>query len=30
MRVGLDFDNTLARYDSVFASIAKKEELVNE
>jgi hypothetical protein len=29
MRIGLDFDNTLARYDHVFASEAKEEKLVS-
>jgi len=28
MRIGLDFDNTLARYDQVFASEAKQEKFV--
>ena len=28
MRIGLDFDNTLARYDHVFAAEAKLEKLV--
>ena len=28
MRIGLDFDNTLARYDHVFVSEAKQEKFV--
>ena len=30
MRIGLDFDNTLARYDHVFACEAKKENFVSK
>ena len=30
MRIGLDFDNTLARYDNVFACEAKKENIVSK